>query len=427
MSAYLERDLSDPHLSVNYPIQDTLELRPFQRQVLEKFAKAWKERTPLHLSVVSPTGSGKSLIYEKIASWPQCRMILFTPLVALARQQFLELSKKGIPVTLGSGERAYEGPPPKFGVWILSPEMLRTQKRIDALKSWSPNFLVVDECHCVSEWGEGFRPAFFEIPKTIDHFGIKNSLWLTATLPKELGSFLRSEFTPYFERLGEFSLPEALHLEILHTPWPNRVGETLKWVANPPSLRHGSRQLTKNGNLIFVPTRKEALRLSRLLEATGRKVVLYHGGMSTEERRAIETGCRSEVYEFIIATSAFGMGMNYKYLNSVLLWQTPPSILSFVQTIGRVGRGGIQNPGFATVFWEVSDFQLLEWTVRGSPQKRQNLIDLKNFFESKICRRIWLARYFMENSDLLSESQIKTLAKTCHGCDICEDLVKLRS
>src|SRR5262249_24821920 len=154
-------------------------LRPFQQAALEALVH------PGHVLCVAPTGSGKSLIYERAAQKPGRRTLLITPLVALARQQHERLSARAT-ATLGAGSGS-QGPPPgaESGIWLASPESLQSPRSLPALRRWRPDFLVVDECHCLWEWGESFRPAFRAIPGLLRELAIDSSLWLTATLPPE--------------------------------------------------------------------------------------------------------------------------------------------------------------------------------------------------------------------------------------------------
>lgn len=378
-----------------------MELRPFQKEALDLLGPP--ESGTKHLICVAPTGSGKSLIYEKALAHRQRRTLLLTPLVALARQQNQNLKNKGIAVTLAAGETNGLPPPPKTGAWILSPEMLQSPSRQATLRAWQPNFLVVDECHCLWDWGDGFRPAFLQIPELIKNYEIPQSLWLTATLPQNARKALKESLPPACLELGGFDLPARLRMNIQRTAWPDRMDRVLKWVAQQ-----------RCGCIIFVTTRGDTLRLARLVESLGKTVVIYHGGLSVEERKNTEALIKEKNVQVVVATSAFGMGMDYPDLQSVLLWQSPPSLLSLVQTIGRVGRS--TTPGEATVLWEPGDFQLLEWTLGNSERRKQDLIDLSEFYQSYRCRRSWLRNYF----------DGKTASENCGRCDICSHLALLK-
>ena len=171
------------------------ELRPFQRAALSALAE------PGHVICVSRTGSGKSLIYERAARQPGRRTLLVSPLIALAFQQRERLRAAGLRVKMGSGGSA-ERPESGTQAWIVSPETLRYAAYQSALESWKPDFLVVDECHCLWDWGDGFRPDFLALPDLIPRLGIPRSLWLTATLPVDARRELRSRLPSRVRELG---------------------------------------------------------------------------------------------------------------------------------------------------------------------------------------------------------------------------------
>ncbi len=371
------------------------QLRPFQKQALALLEAS--TFTTQHLICVAPTGSGKSLIYESFASQQGRKTLLITPLIALARQQLQKLQKLNIPTFMSAGGNKQFPKAHQSGAWIMSPELLQYPSTQISLSSWQPEFLVVDECHCLWEWGEDFRPAFLKIPDILKLSSVRKSLWLTATLPPAARTQLRSFFPVPPTEIGEFNLPESIFLEIRRVAPEDRLQALISWI-----------QEQAGSGIIFVSTRDLTLRLCRVFTALGRKTTLYHAGLSVEERLIVEKMIQDQKVELIIATSAFGMGMDYPHLNFIALWQAPTSLLSLVQTIGRVGRSKSTTAN-ALVFWDLDDFLLLEWTTGGSETRRAEFKNLLNFLQAHSCRRAGLRQHF-DTDPLLSR---------CEKCDIC--------
>lgn len=382
-------------------------LRPFQKDALQALQR------PGHLIVIAPTGSGKSLIYEQYLKNPGTKMLLITPLVALSRQQHRNLLELGIVSKLGTGEGS-DGPPldlkpHESGVWIVSPEKLFFPLKkgvLQLLEKWSPNFLVVDECHCFWEWGRHFRPAFLEVPKLIEIFQIPRSLWLTATLPQKAHQALKAALPLPQLSLGSFELPTQLELYNHAVSWPQRSDFLMEWVRVQP-----------NPGIIFVPTRNGTERVSRLLSTLGRTLIPYHAGMSIEERQNLEALIQTAPNPVIVATSAFGMGMHFSQLTWCLLWQAPLSLLSLAQAVGRVGRGS--QGGRAFILWDRDDFQLIEWSARGSAERREDLQEVLLYLQQKKCRKAGLKEYF-DTGTLSSEPSLSN----CGQCDWCRGLLE---
>lgn len=359
-------------------------LRDFQQQAIEKL---FNHR---HLILISPTGSGKSLVFQKFIELNQenARVLFISPLNALARQQAKRFEEFGIQVWTSVGtstDRTESTIPDGPGVWVLNPEKLAKQAWRH-LHQFRPDFLVVDEAHCIWEWGEAFRPEFKLILELVEKFKIRRSLWCTATLPPQA----KAEITRYLPEshvwMGEFKLPEQLTIHRVRTPLHHRFTALQNIVAFH----------SKESGIIFVSTRASAERLSGYLEFWKRKSVVYHAGMSSEERNAIEQKLEAHRNSteplVVIATSAFGMGMDYPFLKFCVLFDPAFNLLSLAQSLGRVGRSN--SAATAYVLWHEDDFKKLDWLTQGKSERVRELDRVQEWCKTKDNHREYLEKYF---------------------------------
>lgn len=358
------------------PTSPTSLLRPFQKQTLETL----ENRS--HVVCIAPTGSGKSRIYETWAQRPDSRMLLISPLVALARQQLEQLRRRGVDAHMGQ-------PPQKSGVWIMSPERCcnPTGSTIRSLQHWRPTIAVVDECHCLWEWGHDFRPAFREIPALIKSLGIQKSLWLTATLSpdarRDLQQSMEDGPSHRVDFLGTFVWPSGLELQIEQVSFVQRLGRLHAWCRSISGKK-----------IVFVNTRKAAERISATLPLSR----AYHAGMSLEERTNIEAVMTQPLDESgsgvstLISTSAYGMGMHNPEITGVLFFQPPHCLTQLAQGVGRCGRMG---KGSARVWWESLDLLRLEnHSEPSAPARKHELLAVGAFLTCNREPTRWLESYF---------------------------------
>ncbi len=365
----------EPHSCVRPP------LFPFQAEAIRRLRK----RTG-HLALSAPTGSGKGRILEEIAANPEERILLLTPLIALGRQQSRRFRELGIPVreNLGKARHPVKNPGCLPRVWITSPEATLYASLREKIKEWKPTLLAVDEAHCFEEWGEAFRPAYRSIPELVRTLGVKRTLWMSATLPKSTIEILESSLPGDWALHGSFSLPPGLEV----TEFPVRYGERVEHV------RRSIHEKVSPG-LVFAGTRKNAENYGILLRSDGKSILTYHAGLSDEERRNIENRLEldSPTRSSIVATNAFGMGMDYGYLEWVILAHTPFSLLGLMQSLGRVARG--KRTGSAEIYWAEDDFRIAGYLLRNAkPDSRQanDLRLLRNYLEGTPSDKVALLR-----------------------------------
>lgn len=369
-------------------------LRPLQQEALRALS------VHPHVLFIAPTGSGKTLIFELWARRYK-KVIAVVPLVALARQLYQNLLKSGFKVIEGFGGNARSPTGSEDGIWIVSPEVL--SNRMNACQRWCPEFLFVDEAHCVWDWADEFRPEFLSVFEACQLHSIQSSYWATATLPGAGVRFISDRLGSLpLHKVGRFSVPESIHIRVEHAALHRRLLR----------VREILKESDQEACVIFVSTRNLAERVYQALKSEYPSIAYYHAGLSPEERTAIETSFKTQTTRVMIATSAFGMGMDISHLRYGILFQPTVSLLALAQAIGRVGRTG--EPARVVAFWDTDDFGRLAWIAHGSERRGLMLAEAEAWYMASVCKVGILEKYF--------ELQSTDSDRTCGQCSECANL-----
>jgi ATP-dependent DNA helicase RecQ len=291
--------------------------------------------------VVMPTGSGKSAIYQIAGRMVKDGVTLVvSPLIALQKDQVDSLNEQtdGEAVVVNSTQRAaetreaFDKIEEGEGKYIfLAPEQLRKEETVEKLEKAGVSMFVVDEAHCISEWGHDFRPDYLQLGAMIERLAHPVVLAMTATasarVREEIVERLRLRDPAVF--VHGFDRPN-IHLRVDHFPDSDKKLE---------ALIHRVRWATKPG-IVYVATRRNAEEIMRLLDEEGIHALFYHGGLKASERHAIQEKFMSGNAGVIVATNAFGMGIDKADVRFVYHYDVSDSLDSYYQEIGRSGRDG---------------------------------------------------------------------------------------
>ena len=363
--------------------------------------------------VLMPTGGGKSLCYQLPALLMEGTAIVISPLIALMKNQVDVIrgfvsGDEGVAhflnSSLGKAQIAEVRADLLAGTTKLlyvAPESLTKQENIALLKEIKISFYAIDEAHCISEWGHDFRPEYRRIRAIVDDIGRAPIIALTATAtPKVQSDILRNlgiQDAKVFK--SSFNRPN-LYYEIRDKQDPKR--DIIKFIRQNPG---------KSG-IIYCLSRKKVEEMAELLNVNGIKARPYHAGLDAKTRAENQDAFLMEEVNVIVATIAFGMGIDKPDVRFVIHYDIPKSLEGYYQETGRAGRDG--KEGRCIAFYSYKDIQKLEKFMQGKPIAeqeigRQLLMETVAYAESNSCRRKLLLNYFGE--DYLSDN--------CGACDNC--------
>ena len=363
--------------------------------------------------VVMTTGSGKSAIYQ-LAGWMiDGATLVISPLISLQRDQVENIEEEqpgeaaAIDASVSEGRReellgrlAAE----ELEFLLLAPEQLAREETVERLADANVSLLVVDEAHCISEWGHDFRPDYLRIGELVDRLGSPTVLALTATASPPV----RDEIL------------ERLHM---------RDAELIVRGFDRPNIRleverhHDDRgkrralvdraEALGGPGIVYVATRRLAEETAEELGERGVRALAYHAGLSGSRRDEAQEAFMEDRVEVIVATTAFGMGVDKPNVRFVLHSEVSDSVDSYYQEIGRAGRDG--EPADAVLFYRTEDLGLRRFFAAGSDDEERRAFDrsrvemVRAYAEHDHCRRAFILSYFGEEAP-----------PECGNCDNCE-------
>ena len=360
-----------------------------------------------HTLALMPTGAGKSLCYQVPALAREGTAVVISPLIALMHDQIRSASAAGIraaSMTSADSDNAATAEAFRNGALDLlyvAPERASTPGFQALLERASVSLFAIDEAHCVSEWGHDFRPDYRALRPVLDRFPDVPRLALTAT----------ADPATRVDILRQLGIPED-GMIIAGFDRPN-----IRYAITPRD--NGARQIVdllqrmEGAGIVYAPSRKATEDLAAQIARSGREAAFYHAGLEPERRAAVQAEFVASENMVMVATIAFGMGIDKPDVRFVIHAGLPKSIEAYYQETGRAGRDG--DPAEAHLFWGVSDFaRAQQWLAEVEPERlaveKAKLNTLSALVYTHECRRAVLLRHFGEHPP-----------EACGNCDNCEN------
>lgn len=362
--------------------------------------------------VLMPTGGGKSICFQIPAILRNGLTVVISPLIALMKDQVEALKGNGVEAaflnsSLSATEQDQVMWKAKLGelkLLYIAPERLFSGNTFEFLRDWKVSLFAIDESHCISSWGHDFRPEYRQLNALKTYFPNVPVIALTATadrvtrkdILKQLGIETAETFITSFDRPN-------LSLNVL--PGRKRLQQIQSFLD-----RHN-----RQAGIIYCLSRKGTEQVAASLRNNGYQVAFYHAGLPSEERSRVQEQFLKDDIQIIVATIAFGMGIDKSNVRWVIHYNLPSNVESFYQEIGRAGRDG--SPSDTVLFYSYMDIMTRQDMISNAdqPEEQKELLyaklnRMKQYAEADICRRRILLSYFNEAVD-----------EDCGNCDVCRN------
>lgn len=359
--------------------------------------------------ILMATGGGKSLCYQIPALCFPGLTLVVSPLIALMQDQVDQLTANGVAAAyLNSSQtleqqreieqQALSG---KLKLLYISPEKVMTTAFFYFIQQCQVSFIAIDEAHCISQWGHDFRPEYSQLRSLTRVFPHIPIMALTATADRVTREDILEllNLQQPFVYIGSFDRPNI------------RYTVVEKFKPQEQLLKFVKSQKGKSG-IIYANSRNKVERLAEMLQRKGISAKAYHAGFSNEIREQVQHDFQRDNIQIIVATIAFGMGINKPNIRFVLHYDLPRSIEAYYQETGRAGRDDL--PAEAVLFYDHQDYLWLNKLLQEKPDSSQKMIEqhklqaMGEFAEAQTCRRLVLLNYFAEHRH-----------QPCNNCDIC--------
>lgn len=381
------------------------QFRPLQQKIIESLLSGRDN------FVLMPTGGGKSICYQIPALLRPGVGIVVSPLISLMHDQVHALLANGVSAAYLNSSLSYpesqqvlqrlqQG---RLDLLYIAPERLVAPAFLERLEQIPIALFAIDEAHCISQWGPDFRPEYKQLQILRDRFAKVPVIALTATADRptqqDIRECLRLQNSDF--HLGSFNRAN-IHYAVLERHKP--LQQVLDFLS----------QMSGQSGIIYCLSRQRVEDLAKSLQEKGWQAAAYHAGMSTDKRQRVQNAFQTEDLQIIVATVAFGMGIDKSNVRFVIHYDLPKNIECYYQETGRAGRDSL--PSKALLLYGLNDIALIKGLIEKNSNELQRRIEnhklkaIIAFAEAQTCRRQVLLNYFEEN-----------LTEPCDNCDICQN------